>query len=269
MIVEYNPWNTSNRLITEQYIQTILEKHGCKYIVKDIRPFQQAMVHSSYVKRVSYTTPNGDSATLAEKPPNCLDLCDKSYESLEHLGDSVWGLAVTTYLSKRFPEADEGFLTNTRKIIVCNKQLGKFAIKIGLDRYYIISRHNEESCNGRKNESKLADIMESFMGALWIDCGYDFNIVYRFINGLLSKHDYIDLPGELQNNTNFKDQLQKYCQQEKQYTPKYMMLSNTESGYLMAAIDQHGETIGTGSGKTKKEGEQKAAECALKKFRLK
>ena len=266
--MEYNPFNPTNQLITTQYIESILANHGCKHNVTNISIFQESMVHSSYVKRNVYISPTGDHTVLAKKPQNCMDLCDRSYEQLEHLGDSVWGLVVTTYLSKRFPDADEGFLTNTRKVIVCNKQLGKFAIKIGLDKFYIISRHNEDSCNGRKNESKLADIMESFLGALWKDCNYNFAVVYSFINGLLSKHDYIDLPGSLQSNSNFKDQLQKFCQNQKQFTPKYVMLSDSDNGFMMAAIDNQGLQIGIGHGKTKKEGEQKAAENALNKIKL-
>jgi ribonuclease-3 len=222
------------------------------------------MVHSSYVRRNDYTTPNGDIAKLASKPENCLDLFPDSYERLEHLGDSILGAAVATYLSIRFPTQQEGFLTNLRKEIVCNNMLGELTTKIGLNTYFIISKHNEESCNGRYNIKKLGDILEAFIGALWTDCNYDFKIIYTFIISLIETH--IDIPGILRNDTNFKDQLQKYCQTTFHYTPTYTTISSV-GGYTMAALDSKGNYIGTGTGNTKKQGEQLAAQDALIKFK--
>jgi ribonuclease-3 len=222
------------------------------------------MVHSSYVKRSNYTTPQGDSAQLAPKPSDCLELFPESYERLEHLGDSVLGAAVATYLSIRFPTQQEGFLTNLRKEIVCNNMLGELTRKIKLNEFYIISKHNEEACNGRYNVKKLGDILEAFIGALWIDSEYNFQIVYSFIISLIET--YIDIPGILRNDTNFKDQLQKFCQTTFHYTPTYIMLSSNGE-YTMAAIDSDGKHLGIGTGTTKKQGEQMAAQDALTKLK--
>ena len=125
----YNPFNTKNRMFTHEDIHTILNSN---YEIKDLNIFQNAMVHSSYVRRLEYTTPQGDITELAPKPNNCLDLFPESYERLEHLGDSVLGCCVATYLSKRFPTQQEGFLTNLRKELVCNSMLGTLAIQLKL-----------------------------------------------------------------------------------------------------------------------------------------
>jgi len=262
--MEYNPFNTKNVLFTQEDVHTILSNHKCRYQIRDLSLFQTAMVHSSYVRRTEYTTPTGEKASLCEKPPGCLDLFDSSYERLEHLGDSVLGVTVSTYLSKRFPTQQEGFLTTLRKEIVCNAMLGSLTQKIGLDKFYIISRHNEDSCAGRQNTKKLGDILEAFVGALWIDSGYSFEFVYTFIVCLIER--YIDIPKILLNDTNFKDQLQKVFQATYKWTPTYKMIS-AENGYTMAVLDQRGKTLGSGTAPTKKQAEQLAASEALKKLK--
>ena len=263
-MIIYNPFNSKNRLFVKSDIQAILKKHRCDFEVNSTDLFQTAMVHSSYVKRSEYTTPSGEVTQLAEKPQNCLDLFDSSYETLEHLGDSILGATVSTYLLKRFPQENEGFLTDLKKDIVCNDMLGSLSLKIGLDKFYIISRHNEDICNGRTNVKKLGDILEAFIGALWTDCGNDYKIVSSFIISLIELH--INIPKLLLNNKNFKEQLQKLYQSKFHHTPKYVMLSSAANTYTMAAVDENGAHLGIGSAATKKQAEQLAAKCAIAKL---
>jgi ribonuclease-3 len=261
--MEYNPFNPKNVSFKEKDILNILLLHGVQYSIKNLEIFQNAMVHSSYVSRTEYVTPQGDLSVLVDKPAGCLGLFPESYERLEHLGDSVLGAIVATYLSKRFPTQQEGFLTNLRKEIVCNAMLGTLTQKIGLDKFYVISRHNEDVCAGRQNTKKLGDILEAFIGALWTDSENNFPIVQTFVVSLIEK--YIDIPKILQNDTNFKDQLQKFCQTFLKYTPVYKMVSSI-NGYTMIALGQEQE-IGRGSALTKKQAEQLAAQDALIKLR--
>lgn len=58
----------------------------------------------------------------------------ESYERLEFLGDAVLSSVIADYLFKRFPFKDEGFLTVMRSRIVSGHQLGKLAVKFGIDR---------------------------------------------------------------------------------------------------------------------------------------
>ena len=224
------------------------------------------MVHSSYVKRDEYTTPTGEITQLADKPINCLGLFDDSYETLEHLGDSILGATVSTYLFNRFPSQNEGFLTDLKKDIVCNEMLGFLSQKIGLDSFYIISRHNEDVCNGRTNTKKLGDILEAFLGALWIDSSNNFNVMYSFIKDIIEKH--INIPKLLLNNRNFKEQLQKFYQAKFHQTPKYIMLSSAANMYMMAAVDEKNIHLGIGSAPTKKQAGQLAAKEALKNLKV-
>jgi ribonuclease-3 len=222
------------------------------------------MVHSSYVKRLEYTTPTGEVTTLAPRPDNALELFDQSYETLEHLGDSILGATISTYLLKRFPQENEGFLTDLKKDIVCNEMLGYLSQKIGLDKFYIISRHNEDVCAGRTNTKKLGDILEAFIGALWTDSGNDFQVVSSFLIAIVEI--YINIPKLLMNNRNFKEQLQKFYQAKFHHTPKYVMLSSAANMYTMAAVDEKGIHIGIGSAPTKKQAEQLAAKEAMNRL---
>ena len=261
--VLYNPFNPKNRLFTNTDIQAILLKHDSDYRVQKNELFQQAMVHSSYVKRGEYTSPTGESAQLAECPKHCLGLFDESYERLEHLGDSILGACISTYLMKRYPQENEGFMTDLKKEIVCNEMLGQLSQKIGLDRFYIISRHNEEVCSGRTNFKKLGDILEAFLGALWTDSD-DFKIVYEFVICLVER--YIDIPKILMNNRNFKEQLQKLYQSKFHHTPTYLALTSSLNSYTMAAIDEKGNHLGIGTAPTKKQAEQLAAKQAIERL---
>ena len=263
----YNPFNSINRVLTSTDVHNVLHRHRCEnFKVRRLETFQTAMVHSSYVKRTEYTTPTGEPTQLAPRPDSCLELFDESYERLEHLGDSILGAVVATYLLQRFPFENEGFLTDLKKEIVCNEMLGQLSQKIGLDAFYIISRHNEEVCNGRTNLKKLGDIFEAFIGALWTDSEYDFKLVYSFIIALVEM--YIDIPKILMNNRNFKEQFQKAYQAMYHTTPSYTMLSFENGLYTMAVVDSSGVYLGIGKAPTKKQAEQYAAREALAKWRL-
>jgi ribonuclease-3 len=261
----YNPFNPKNRLLTRDDIQRILEERGCSFKVRNDMLYQTAMVHSSYVKRQEYTTPTGEPTELSPRPSYCLDLFEESYERMEHLGDSILGACVSTYLMERFPCENEGFLTDLKQEIVCNEMLGRLSQKIGLDKFYIISRHNEDVCFGRTNLKKLGDIFEAFLGALWLDSQYDFNTMYKFITSLIETD--IDIPKILLNNRNFKEQFQKVYQAAYRVTPTYATLSYENGIYTMVVVGINGQQLGIGSSTTKKQAEQWAAREALRKWR--
>ncbi len=263
----YCPYNPANRFFRESDIHKILHKHGLPhYRVSSPRVFQTAMVHTTYVRRLEYTTPDGQPAQLAPCPPDVMPLQDESYECLEFEGDSVLGVCVATYLRKKYPEKKQGFLTDARKTLVNNECIGQLSKKIGLDRFYVISRHNEESAaiNGRNNTKKLGDIFEAFIGALWTDCGNRFHIVYTFVTSVMEA--YLDIEEAINETTNYKDLFQKYYQREKKCTPVYEMLTNDpkKNEITVVVCDPDGTRLAFGSGSTRKKAEQMAAREAMK-----
>lgn len=262
----YCPYNPANKFFTEKDIHRILHKHGLPhYRVSNPRVFQTAMVHTTYVRRLEYTTPDGQTAQLAPCPPGVMPLQDESYECLEFEGDSVLGVCVATYLRKKYPEKKQGFLTDARKTLVNNECIGQLSKKIGLDRFYVISRHNEESVaiNGRNNTKKLGDIFEAFLGALWTDCGNRFQVAYTFVTSVMEA--YLDIEEAINETTNYKDLFQKYYQREKKCTPVYEMLSNDpkKNEITVVVCDPDGTRIAFGSGSTRKKAEQMAARIGL------
>jgi ribonuclease-3 len=194
-----------------------------------------------------------------------MPLQDESYECLEFEGDSVLGCCVATYLRKKYPERKQGFLTDARKALVNNECIGGLSKQIGLDRFYVISRHNEESpaIAGRANLKKLGDIFEAFLGALWSDCGQRFQVVYTFVTTVLEA--YLDIEDIVAETTNYKDLFQKYCQRELKCTPVYVMLSNDPktNTIRVAVCDASGKHLAYGMGSTRKKAEQMACREAL------
>ena len=249
----YNPYNPVNQRISASEIEGIVGG----YKVRTLSMFQTAMVHSSYVKRE-------DVSQLAPCPTDCLDLFEESYDRLEHLGDSIVGAVATSYLFERFPTEQEGFLTDLRKEIVCNDNLGVWSTKIGLAKYLVISRHNEERCEGRSNLKKLGDIFEAFVGALWLDSAHNFPLLYTFIVRLIET--YVDIPNILLNNRNFKEQFQRVYQAKYHTTPIYTQETLENGLYCMAVRDSENTLLGTGTASTKKQAEQWAAREALEKW---
>lgn len=128
-------------------------------------------------------------------------------ERLEYLGDAVLGSVIADYLFKKFPYKDEGFLTEMRSKIVCRSNLEKLSRKLGLDR---LIESNAETRSMSK--SMRGDAFEAFIGALYLDKGYEFTrkiILKRIVN----IHIDIDILEHL--DTNFKSKLIEWAQKEK------------------------------------------------------
>uniref|UniRef100_A0A6C0J5J0 RNase III domain-containing protein n=1 Tax=viral metagenome TaxID=1070528 RepID=A0A6C0J5J0_9ZZZZ len=261
----YCPYNSGNRAFGEEDIHTVLRKHGLPhYRITNRKVFQTAMVHTTYVKRLEYTTPDGRPAQLAPCPPGVMPLQDESYECLEFEGDAVLGACIATYLRKKFPEKKQGFLTDARKELVNNERIGRLCQQVGLDTFYVISRHNETSVaiRGRANIQKLGDIFEAFIGALWSDCGNRFHIVNAFVTSVMET--YLDIDELVMTATNYKDLFQKVCQRELKCTPTYDMISNDpKKNEIVVAVLAAGREVGRGAGTTRKRAEQEACRKAL------
>lgn len=268
--MEYSPYNPKNVPLCAEDITSILRTCGIKkYNIKNVSTFQKAMIHSTYVRRSEYTTLTGQPATLAPCPVGVMDLQTDSYEQLEFLGDSMLGAVVANYLHARFPDENPGFLTNTRKLIVRNRTLGILARDhLNLSKFFVISKHVEEMKpeHGRQNIEKLGDVLEAFIAALWLDSNKDYSIIYSFIVNMIET--YLDIPTLLREDDNYKDRMQKQCQQIHHYTPVYKMISSDEKKgeFVMAVCSPSGEILGTGTSSTKKQAEQNACKLALQKW---
>jgi ribonuclease-3 len=189
-----------------------------------------------------------------------------SNERLEFLGDSIISFVVSDYLYKRYPQFDEGILTNIRSLLVNTKSLAQVAKELNFGNYLKLSKGEEDS-KGRQNQSLLADCFESFVGALYIDQGID--AVSKFLNEAL-----IIKAEDITKNKSFKDPkslLQEFVQSKRQNSPMYKVLEESGPAHarkfkIGAYIDN--KMISEGFGKSKREAEENAAQKALEYFKM-
>ena len=175
----YNPYNDVNKEITIKELKKILNSFNVYYDIKNIELFRRAFIHRSYVKPSKLN----DDVTLTICPPNCLELKSSSNERVEFLGDGVLENITKFYLYKRFPDEDEGFMTEKKIALVKNDHIGKLAYKMGLHQWYILSRNAEEK-KIRNNFKKLGCLFEAFLGALFLDAN-DIQLNDNYFSSLL------------------------------------------------------------------------------------
>ena len=254
----FNPYNPLNTEITLNHIQSILKAYGVNYEIDNIALYQRAFIHKSYTKRPALENEQSD-IKIADKPDNCLPLKTKSNERLEFIGDGVLELITKYYLYRRFPKADEGFMTEKKIAIVKNEHIGKLAFEMKLHKWFILSKHAEEK-NTRINFKKLGCLFEAFLAALFLDVnklsikddekwfenvfvtGPGFQMSQIFIENILEKH--IDWTQLINTDDNYKNKLQVIIQKEFKVTPEYLELNHDmENGYEMGVYICLGQEI--------------------------
>jgi hypothetical protein len=256
----FNPYNPVNTKITLCEVQSILSKYDIPPTVNNIALYERAFVHESYTKRPQYEN-NKQGVTIVEKPTDCLPLSSKSNQRLEFLGDGVLELVTKYLLYRRFPKADEGFMTEKKIAIVKNEAIGRIAYEMGLHKWIIISKHAEEK-KVRTNLKKLGCLFESFVGAIFLDfnkivvkdeenwfsnmfvTGPGFQMVQKFIENVFERH--IDWTALIQNDDNYKNILQVKIQKEFKVTPHYLEINHDiDLGYRMGVYLCLGQQIHT------------------------
>jgi len=254
----FNPYNPENTEITSKEVQSILNNYGVNYKIDNIVLYQRAFVHKSYTKRPTLENEEAD-IKIAEKPYNCLPLKTKSNERLEFVGDGVLELITKYYLYRRFPKADEGFMTEKKIALVKNEHIGKLAYEMKLYKWFIMSKHAEEK-NTRMNFKKLGCLFEAFLAALFLDVnkisikdedgwfqnhfvtGPGFQMAQVFVENILEKH--VDWAQLIQTDDNYKNKLQVLIQKEFKITPEYLELNHDiENGYDMGVYLCLGQEI--------------------------
>lgn len=184
-----------------------------------------------------------------------------SNERLEFLGDSIISFVVSQYLFGKYPNYDEGILTNMRSLLVNTKSLANFAKDLNFGEYLHLSKGEEES-KGRQNQSLLADCFEAFIGALFIDQGIE--ITQAFIEEI-----FVPMSEEIAKEKSFKDPkslLQEYVQSRKQNSPQYKVLQElgpAHSRVFVMGVFIENILKAQGQGKSKQEAEENAAQQAL------
>lgn len=214
------------------------------YSFKNKELLVEALTHSSYANEHKYVSL-------------------KDNERLEFLGDAILDLVVSDFLYKKHKDLPEGHLSKLRASIVCEAFLTRVAKKIHLGSFLLLGK-GEEMTGGRERTSILADAFEAVIGAIYLDTDLEsaekfiFSTIISFMESL-SKNKMIE---------DYKTHLQELIQKESIEPLSYLVID--ESGpdhnkYFNVEVSHKGKVLGTGSGKSKKEAEQKAAYVALEK----
>ncbi len=139
----FDPYNPNNIEITLNDVQSILNKYGITAKIHNIDLYKRAFIHKSYTKRPNIENMEAN-IKIVDQPNDCLALKTKSNERLEFLGDGVLELITKYNLYRRFPKADEGFMTEKKIALVKNEHIGRLAYEMKLYKWLIISKHAEE-----------------------------------------------------------------------------------------------------------------------------
>ena len=182
-------------------------------------------------------------------------------ERLEFLGDAVLELVITDFLFNKYPEKPEGELTAVRAALVNTVSLAAASSVLGVNEYLLMSK-GEAKDSGRARQYILANAFEAIIGALYLDQGYE--AAKNFIaNQLFSKTEEIV---EKRLWQDAKSRFQELAQEHQSVTPVYETLSQTGPDHdrvFTIGVFLRKEKIAEGSGRSKQEAEQAAAEAAL------
>lgn len=182
-------------------------------------------------------------------------------ERLEFLGDAVLELAVTDFLFHKYPERPEGELTAFRASLVNTQSISASAMELGMNDFLLLSK-GEAKDTGRARQYILANTFEAFIGALYLDQGYD--AAQKFIeNTLFPKIDVIVEKRLWQDAKSF---FQEKAQEVHGVTPTYELIDEAgpdhDKKFIVAVLIGE-ERIAEGQGQSKQEAEQAAARKGL------
>ena len=210
------------------------------YQFSDIELLERALTHKSYANenRVPYHN-----------------------ERMEFLGDAVLNLVVSEYLMKTCPDSTEGDLSRLRAAVVSEPALAAIAREIGLGRYILLGR-GEEQTGGRDKGSLLANCLEALIASIYLDTGKESAdaFVIRFFENIIQKT--CTSRGTLDHKT----KLQELCQERLRQLPEYKVVSESGPDHqkqFEVEVWINGQVSGRGIGRNKKEAEQRAAKEAI------
>jgi ribonuclease-3 len=182
-----------------------------------------------------------------------------SNERLEFLGDAVLGWVVADLVFERFPELDEGALTDLRKSVVNASALAQVAAELGLGPHLLLGK-GEDAAGGRAKQSILSDAFEAVLGAIYVDAGPQ--PAYEFVERLIGPRLLFAVIASEQ--VDHKSNLQELAARAGKGAPRYELTSQgpDHQKRFFARVVVEEEFLGEGEGRSKKEAEQEAARHA-------
>jgi len=192
---------------------------------------------------------------------------DTDNERFEFLGDAVLNLVVSEYLITAFPYATEGALSKLRARVVSEETLAGVARRLRLGDALRLGK-GETLTHGNEKTSILADAFEAVLASVYLDGGFQ-EAAACIKRNLTKELDSCDeqLPGR----GDFKTDLQELCQHRFESLPQYQPMAESGPDHektFEVEVLIRGIRYGLGSGRSKKEAEQVAAQHALERLNV-
>jgi ribonuclease III len=182
-------------------------------------------------------------------------------ERLEFLGDSVLGVVVTETLYRTHPDLSEGRLAKLRAAVVNARALAEVGRTLGLGEHVKLGR-GEDSTGGRDKPSILSDTVEAVIGAVFVDKGFDVasDVVHRLFDPVIAA------ASDMGAGLDWKTSLQELTANAGLGVPEYLLADDgpDHDKTFTARVRVAQEVYGHGTGRSKKEAEQQAAESAYR-----
>lgn len=226
-----------------QVMKELEEKIG--YVFADKNLLALALTHSSYANEIKKKS-------------------HANNERLEFLGDAVLDMIVSEYMFVHFPEMPEGELTKLRAAVVCESSLAGLARKFQLGDFIQLGK-GEETTGGRGRDSILADAFEAVIGAVCLDGGVEAVRAY-VLHFMVAQIDHTKSNFK---NLDCKTHLQEVIQKISKIPLQYEIVDEQGPDHnkmFVSIVSHEGRVLGKGTGKSKKEAEQNAANNALEQM---
>ncbi len=215
-------------------INNLLKK--LEYSFNDIELLNEALTHRSYAA--------------------------KNNERLEFLGDGILNFVIAHELFKQYPDVQEGDLSRLRANLVNKESLAVIAKQLELGDVIRLGS-GELKSGGFRRPSILADAVESILGAVYCDGGFEScrELIVRLYANRLSS------PTDLQSLKDPKTQLQELLQSRRFALPDYQVTNVTGQAHaqifhVRCNIKPMNIDV-SGKGKSRRKAEQVAAEKAI------
>ena len=201
----------------------------------------KALIHPSFIKDKKISEVNSTN----------------EFERLEFLGDRVLGIVIAFLIFDKHKNFNEGSLTQKLSYLVQKDFLYKIAIEIKIDK---ILKYSHKKNNIRMSTSILADSVESLIGSIYVDSGY--NAAFKFIKNIW--WPYLDL--EASNEQDSKTKLQEISQHKYKILPEYKLIKKegpSHSPVFTVSLKVLKLKLIKATGESKRQAEKNAAKIAL------
>ena len=216
---------------------------------------------ASLLKKLAYSF---DDIELLNEALTHRSYATKNNERLEFLGDGILNFVIADELFKQYPDAQEGDLSRLRATLVNKESLAEIAEQLNLGEVILLGT-GELKSGGFRRPSILADTVESILGAVYSDGGFEpcRDLIVRLYAKRLAS------PADLQSLKDPKTRLQELLQSRRFSLPEYQVVNITGQAHsqvfhVRCSIDKMNIKV-DGEGKSRRKAEQVAAEKAILK----